>query len=211
MQVILQEFFYDLILSQYKIINKCFKFMLTIRYEIKSHFKICSQIFLHGSGDLIESFIENLIDFKTLTLYTNDPKCLNDFLRKEIIKKLKNNTEMIIEENCLINSFKFSYYKNFELRFAICNIEYAFNLLYDAPSPVSFCFTKEINCLYDEIFKKLLKWKIYQNLNSKIFAVLKDFQNKKINNAFLMKIWLILHRSFNIINSIINYIFVEVS
>ena len=118
---------------------------------------------------------------------------------------------MIIDDQMLINSFKFSYYKNFELRFAISNIEFAFNLFYDVPAPVSFCFTKEINYLYDEIFKKLLKWKIYQNLHSRIFAVLKDYQSKKINNGFLMKIWLILHRSFNIINSIINYIFVEVS
>jgi len=185
--------------------------MLSLRYELNSHFKVCSEVFLHGSGDIIESFIEDLIDFKTLTLQTNDPKCLNEILRKEISKKLKNNSEMIIEDSCIINSFKFSCYKNFELRFAISNIEYAFSLFYDVAAPVSFFFNKEINFLYDEVFKKLLKWKVYQNLLSRAFAVLKDFQQKKVGNGFLMKIWLILHRSFNIVNSIINYIFVEVS
>lgn len=185
--------------------------MLSHRYELKSHFKICSEIFLHGSGDIIESFLEELIDYKTLTLQTNDPKCLNEILRKEITKKLKNNSQMVIEDSCLIDSFRFSYYKNFELRFAVGNLEYAFSLFYDVAAPVSFCFTKEINLLYDEVFKKLLKWKVFQSLHSKIFAVLKDFKRKKVNDALLMKIWIILHRSFNIVNSVINYIFVEVN
>jgi len=180
------------------------------RYEIKSHFRICSDVFLHHSGDIIQNFLDNLIDFKTLTLHTNDPKCLNEMLKKEVSNKLKINSEMIIENLDLIDSFKFSYYKNFELRFAIVNIEYAFNLFYLVPAPISFFFAKEIILLYDEIFKKLLKWKVYQNLHSRIFTILKNFQKKKIEDNLLMKIWIILHRSFNIVNSILNFIFVEV-
>ncbi len=209
-QVILQEFFFDVILNQYKIINLCFKNMLVHRYEIKSHIKICSYVFLHKSSDIIDTFVENIIDFKTLTLQSNDPKFLKEMLGREISKKLKNNSLMFIDDNLIINSFNFYYYKNFELRFALTNIEYAFNLFYTIPPPISFCFSKEVNILYDEIFKKLLKWKIYQKLFNKIFLVLKDYNNKKIENAFHMQIWIILHRAFNIINSINNFIFYEV-
>lgn len=184
--------------------------MIKNRFELMSHFKICFDIFLHRSGDITNTFLERVIDFKTLTLHSNEPKFLNDTLKTEIRRSLKNNSERFIDHESSIGCFNFSYFKNFELRFSICNIEYAFILNYGVPAPLSFFFNKKSNLLFDEIFKKLLKWKIFHNLNSKIFAVLKDHNSKKIKDGLLMKIWIVLQRAFNIINSILNYIFNEV-
>ena len=183
--------------------------MLKNKYDLLSHIKICFQIFLHRSGDSIISFMENIIDFKTLTLEVNEPSVLSEIFNREISKKFKNSE--IFNNISILESFKFSKFKNLDLRFAINNIEYAFCLNYSPISPVNFCFTNKINFFYNDIFKKLFKWKIYQNLNSRIFSVLKDFNNKKISDGNLMKMWMILHRAFNIMNSLLNFIFCEVN
>ena len=82
--------------------------------------------------------------------------------------------------------------------------------------------------IYSTVFKKLLKWKIYQNLNNKIFLILKNLDKenfkglinkiyfKGLNKNFdyvnfnLKRILIVVNNAINIVNIILTYVFYEV-
>ena len=62
---IIKEFFYDALIKQYKIVNKCFIDMLTYKYEIRNYYEILYQYFLCVNGDIISEFIESILNFSS--------------------------------------------------------------------------------------------------------------------------------------------------
>ena len=94
---------------------------------------------------------------------------LNFLLQKLLKKNYIGKNVVDTEKNKIFNFFEFKIYRNFEIKFSIFNIEFAFNLDFNVPSPIKFCSQKNLIEIYSTVFKKLLKWKIYQNLNNKIF------------------------------------------
>ena len=64
-QVILQEFFYDLIINQYKLTNNCFVLMVKHKFSLFQHLENVKKVYLCENGDLILNFIESVIDFKS--------------------------------------------------------------------------------------------------------------------------------------------------
>lgn len=68
-QVILQEFFYDLIVKQHNIVNNCFILLLKNKFGLMSHLEFIRKIFLNFGGDIIQNMIEHYIDFKSKLNY----------------------------------------------------------------------------------------------------------------------------------------------
>lgn len=63
--LIIKEFFYDAMIKQYKIVNKCLIDMLNYKYEIKSYYDILHQYFLCSNGDIISEFIDSIVNFNS--------------------------------------------------------------------------------------------------------------------------------------------------
>lgn len=202
-QVILQEFFYDIIIKQYKIVNNCFTLMLKNKFHLRSHFEFFSNIFLCKSGDLIMSFIDNCIDFKTLTLISNEEEYLYDSLKNEFVKKFSQ-YEMI--EN--LKFLKFSKVNKFNLKYSVTNIEMAYKLDYKASTPVNFIFTSKIITLYNSLHIYFFKLKIYQSVTNRIFLLLKN--QKSSNNGLFNKIFKILFKCKRILNNVYTFIFDDI-
>jgi hypothetical protein len=199
-QVILHEFFYDLIIKQYKIVNNCFTLMVKNKFHLKSHFEFLSHIFLCKSGDMILSFIDNCIEFKTLTLISNEEEFLYDILKNEFTKKF---TQVEMIEN--LKYLKFSKINKFNLKYSVTNLEMAYKIDYNTPSPINFIFTQNIIRLYDSLHIYFLKIKIYQSVLTRIFSILKNHKNSK-DNVF-NKIFKILFKCGNILKSVHTFIF----
>ncbi len=64
--LIIKEFFYDAIIKQYKIVNKCLIDMLNYKYEIKSYYDILHQYFLCANGDILSEFIDTIVNFNSI-------------------------------------------------------------------------------------------------------------------------------------------------
>ena len=189
-QLIIKEFFYDVIIKQNAITNQTFVLMLKNKFGLMHHFDFFNSIILCNKGNLILQYIESIFDFKTLTLNTSDPDFLTNELRNIVKSEYENNVKSLYL-NSLLESIKFSRLSDLNLNYAINNIELNFKLEYIASPPVDVIFNNSNSDAYDKIFKKLLKFNIYNQICVQIYQMIKNSRNnstKKINNKKKMKL-----------------------
>ena len=226
-QSLLQEFFYDIIIKQYKLTNHCFVLMLKNKFHILSYFTLFNNIFLCGRGDINLQFIENIFDFRTLSLKSNDTEYITLQLKQLIYKNYSNSfnnsnnntftyetlplneNEIILKS--FIDSFVFKKISQLNLNFSITNLDMSFELVYNAKEPLDFIFSSSCIQLYDSIFKKLLKMNIYNQIFSNAFAVIKSMRSDEYNedNSF-KKIMILFNESVKILKSFHTFIYHEI-
>ena len=189
-QLIIKEFFHDIIMKQNAITNQTFVLMLKNKFGLMHHFDFFNSIILCNKGNLILQYIESIFDFKTLTLNTSDPDFLTNELRSLVKLEYENNVKSLYL-NSLLESLKFKRLSDLNLNYAINNIELNFKLEYAAAPPVDVIFNNSNNDAYDKIFKKLLKFNIYNQIGVKIYQMLKNARNssarKNINKIKMKK------------------------
>ena len=187
-QLIIKEFFHDIIIKQNAITNQTFVLMLKNKFGLMHHFDFFNSIILCNKGNLILQYIELIFDFKTLTLNTSDPDYLTNELRSLVKAEYENNIKCLYL-NSLLESLKFTRLSDLNLNYAINNLELNFKLEYAAAPPVDVIFNSSNNDSYDKIFKKLLKYNIYNQIGVKIYQMIKTSKNNNIkkNNKKKMK------------------------
>ena len=238
-QLILKEFFYDIINKQNTITNQTFVLMLKNKFGLMHHFDFFNSIILCKKGNLILQYIETIFDFKTLTLNTSDPEFLTNELRSLVKADYENNIKSLYLNN-LLESLKFKRISELNLNYAINNLELNFKLEYTAKAPIDIIFNNANSDVYDKIFKKLLKYNIYNQICVKIYQILKnmrmhniknknktdsdfdesdksdksnnsnDIDNKNNKNDFIEKLIRLFNNSFKIFKGILNYIYQQI-
>ena len=235
-QLILKEFFYDIISKQNTITNQTFVLMLKNKFGLMHHFDFFNSIILCKKGNLILQYIETIFDFKTLTLNTSDPEFLTNELRSLVKADYENNIKSLYLNN-LLESLKFKRISELNLNYAINNLELNFKLEYTAKAPIDIIFNNANSDVYDKIFKKLLKYNIYNQICVKIYQILKnmrmhniknknktdsdfdesdksnnsnDIDNKNNKNDFIEKLIRLFNNSFKIFKGILNYIYQQI-
>ena len=177
-QLIIKEFFHDIITKQNAITNQTFVLMLKNKFGLMHHFDFFNSIILCNKGNLILQYIESIFDFKTLTLNTSDPEFLTNELRTLVKHEYENNIKCLYLNN-LLESLKFIRLSDLNLNYAINNLELNFKLEYAAAPPVDVIFNASNSDSYDKIFKKLLKYNIYNQIGVKIYQMMKNARNLK--------------------------------
>jgi len=189
-QLIIKEFFHDIILKQNAITNQTFVLMLKNKFGLMHYFDFFNSIILCNKGNLILQYIETIFDFKTLSLNTSDPEFLTNELRSIVRAEYENNVKCLYL-NSLLESLKFNRLTDLNLNYAINNLELNFQLAYAAAPPVDVIFNSSNSEYYDKIFKKLLKYNIYNQICVKIYQMLKnikyDSADKKTMKNIKMK------------------------
>ena len=237
-QLIIKEFFHDVIIKQNTITNQTFTLMLKNKFGLMHFFDFFNSIILCNKGNIILQYIELIFDFKTLTLNTSDPDYLTNELRNLVKSEYENNIKNLYLNN-LLESLKFSRLSDLNLNYAINNLELNFKLEYIAAPPIDVIFNSSNNDSYDKIFKKLLKYNIYNQIGVKIYQMLKNTRfninknnkNKKIkysnfndddldedsnhdiennNNILNMKLAKLFNKSFKIFKGILSYIYQQI-
>lgn len=212
-QTIIQEFFYDIIIKQYKITNHSFVLMLKNKFHLLSYFDLFNQIFLCNRGDLNLHFIESIFDFRTLSLNKNDTEYLS-YQIKQVIEKnyslINSNFDSKIIESFL-SSFYLSKISQLNLNFSISNLDISFELNYKAKEPLDIIFNNANIPLYDTLFKKLLKLNIYNQIISRTYSVIKNNRNGEISdNIQFKKITKLFNDCYRTLKSIQTFIYHEV-
>lgn len=212
-QTIIQEFFYDIIIKQYKITNHSFVLMLKNKFHLLSYFDLFNQIFLCNRGDLNLHFIESIFDFRTLSLNKNDTEYLS-YQIKQVIKKnyslINSNYDSKIIESFL-SSFYLTKISQLNLNFSISNLDISFELNYKAKEPLDIIFNNANIPLYDALFKKLLKLNIYNQIISRTYSVIKNNRNGEISdNIQFKKITKLFNDCYKTLKSIQTFIYHEV-
>ena len=187
-QLIIKEFFYDIITKQNMITNQTFVLMLKNKFGLMHHFDFFNSIIFCKKGNLILQYIEIIFDFKTLTLYRSDPDFLTNELRALVKSDYENNIKSLYL-NSLLESLKFKRISDLNLNYAINDFELNFRLEYSAAPPIDVIFNSSNSDVYDKIFKKLLKYNIYNQIGVRIYQILKNMRNigikkSEINNNF---------------------------
>ena len=237
-QLIIKEFFHDIIIKQNAITNQTFVLMLKNKFGLMHHFDFFNSIILCNKGNLILQYIESIFDFKTLTLNTSDPEFLTNELRSLVKAEYENNVKSLYL-NSLLESLKFIRLSDLNLNYAINNLELNFKLEYNAMPPVDVIFNNSNSDSYDKIFKKLLKFNIYDQIGVRIYQMLKnarntngkDKKNKKmkildfdedeldensfnnetnINNILNLKLGELFNQSFKIFKGVLTYIYQQI-
>ena len=175
-QLIIKEFFHDVIIKQNAITNQTFVLMLKNKFGLMHHFDFFNSIILCNKGNLILQYIESIFDFKTLTLNTSDPEYLTNELRSFVKAEYENNVKSLYL-NSLLESLKFLRLSDLNLNYAINNLELNFKLEYIATPPIDVIFNNSNSDSYDKIFKKLLKFNIYNQICVRIYQMLKNARN----------------------------------
>ena len=93
LQTIYNEYFYDVILNQFKIVNNCLVLMLKNKYNLLNYFKYFNEIFLGKSGNLLLNYIENIFEYKILSFKNNSTEFLTINLKNEILKTFNDSDE----------------------------------------------------------------------------------------------------------------------
>ena len=231
-QLIIKEFFYDIINKQNAITNQTFVLMLKNKFGLMHHFEFFNSIILCKKGNLILQYIETIFDFKTLTLNTSDPEFLTNELKALVKADYENNIKSLYL-NDLLESLKFKRISDLNLNYAINNFELNFKLEYSATAPVDIIFNNYNSDIYDKIFKKLLKYNIYNQICVKIYQILKNMRmfnkkNKKDydfnddnsnedsiqdnndNIIFTERLIKLFNKSFKIFKGILSYIYQQI-
>ena len=181
-QLILKEFFYDIISKQNTITNQTFVLMLKNKFGLMHHFDFFNSIILCKKGNLILQYIESIFDFKTLTLNTSDPEFLTNELRSLIKADYENNIKSLYL-NDLLESLKFKRISELNLNYTVNNLELNFKLEYTAIAPIDIIFNNSNSDVYDKIFKKLLKYNIYEQICVRIYQILKNMRMLNLNKT----------------------------
>ena len=185
-QLIIKEFFHDIIIKQNKITNQTFVLMLKNKFGLMHHFDFFNSIILCKRGNLILQYIESIFDFKTLTLNTSDHEFLTNELRTLVKADYKENIKSLYLNN-LLESLKFKRISDLNLNYALNNFELNFKLEYTAPPPIDVIFNSSNSDIYDKLFKKLLKYNIYNQIGVKIYQILKNMRMNNIKDNIINK------------------------
>jgi hypothetical protein len=205
--------------------------MLKNKFGLMHFFDFFNSIILCNKGNIILQYIELIFDFKTLTLNTSDPDYLTNELRNLVKSEYEDNIKNLYLNN-LLESLKFSRLSDLNLNYAINNLELNFKLEYIAAPPIDVIFNSSNNDSYDKIFKKLLKYNIYNQIGVKIYQMMKNARNlkrvkysdlnnddnneesinlnmidKNILNEKLIKLF---NKSFKIFKGILNFIYQQI-
>jgi len=186
-QLIIKEFFHDIILKQNAITNQTFVLMLKNKFGLMHYFDFFNSIILCNKGNLILQYIETIFDFKTLTLNTSDPEFLTNELRSIVRAEYENNVKCLYL-NSLLESLKFNRLIDLNLNYAINNLELNFQLAYTAAPPVDVIFNSSNSEYYDKIFKKLLKYNIYNQICVKIYQMMKNVKYDSVDKKTIKNI-----------------------
>ena len=204
-QIIFQEFFYDIIIRQYKITNHSFVLMLKNKFYLNKYLNFFHDILLCYSGDLILRFVESVFDFRTLSFKSNSTIFLTNQLKSEIEKKYDFSFKKIID------SFNLNKLSKLNLNFSLSNLELSFQISFQILPPIDMIFNNSTIPIYDLIFKKLLKHKLYNQVCSIIYSVIKNMRNKEINeNELFLKITQIFNHSYKCVKAIQTFIYNEI-
>ena len=201
--------------------------MLKNKFGLMHHFDFFNSIILCKKGDLILKYIESIFDFKTLTLNSSDHEFLTNELRALVKADYEKNIKSLYL-NDLLESLKFKRITELNLNYAINNFELNFKLEYIATPPIDVIFNNSNSDIYDKIFKKLLKYNIYNQICVRIYQILKNIRNIKIddisvddksmedsnkdnNNAIISeKLIKLFNKSFRIFKGILAYIYQQI-
>ena len=231
-QLIIKEFFYDIIIKQNEITNQTFVLMLKNKFGLMHHFDFFNSIILCKKGNLILQYIESIFDFKTLTLNSSDHEFLTNELRNLVKADYENNIKSLYLKD-LLESLKFKRISELNLNYAINNFELNFKLEYSATPPIDVIFNSSNSDIYDKIFKKLLKYNIYNQIIVRVYQILKNYRMNNIknniihtdfnedqsdgdsiqvnnNNIFSEKLIKLFNKSFKIFKSILSYIYQQI-
>ena len=231
-QLIIKEFFYDIIIKQNEITNQTFVLMLKNKFGLMHHFDFFNSIILCKKGNMILQYIESIFDFKTLTLNSSDHEFLTNELRNLVKADYENNIKSLYLKD-LLESLKFKRISELNLNYAINNFELNFKLEYSATPPIDVIFNSSNSDIYDKIFKKLLKYNIYNQIIVRVYQILKNYRMNNIknniihtdfnedqsdgdsiqvnnNNIFSEKLVKLFNKSFKIFKSILSYIYQQI-
>ena len=153
--------------------------MLKNKFGLMHHFDFFNSIILCKKGNLILQYIESIFDFKTLTLNSSDHEFLTNELRNLIKADYENNIKSLYLKD-LLESLKFKRISELNLNYAINNFELNFKLEYSATPPIDVIFNSSNSDIYDKIFKKLLKYNIYNQIIVRIYQILKNYRMNNI-------------------------------
>jgi hypothetical protein len=205
-----------MIIKQNKLANQTFVLMIKNKYGLMHHFDFFNSIILCNKGNLVLKYIESIFDFQTLTLKTSNPEFLTNELRSLVKSEYENNVKCLYLNN-LLETLKFKRITNLNVNYAINNFELNFLLTYSAQPPIDVIFNNSNNEYYDKIFKKLLKYNIYNQICVKIFQILKNnrFSNiseskSKNSQDSKVKLIMIFNKSFKIFKGILSYIYQQI-
>lgn len=203
-QIIFNEFFYDVIFKQYKLVNNCFCLILKNKFDLLNYLKICKEIFFCNSGDIILNYIENVFDYRTLCLKNNSTEFLTNNLINEIMKKFPQYEKII---NCISLQKK----SKMDLQFSINNLDLCFQLNFKVDEPIDIIFNNSNIIYYDNIFKKLFKFFVFNQIFVKIFKVIKNIRTKNISHdPFFLKICKIMNYVYKTFKTVQFFIFHEI-
>ena len=209
MQIIFNEFFYDVILNQFKIVNNCLVLMLKNKYNLLNYFKYFNEIFLGKSGNLLLNYIENIFEYKILSFKNNSTEFLTINLKNEILKTFNDADEFL--EKKFLPYLTLIQKSKLNLKFTINNIDLSFDLNYNIIEPISLIFNESNMIYYDNIFKKIIKFIVYNQIFVKIFSVFKNIRNNEIStDSFFLYIDKILNKCYKTFKAFIFYLFHEI-
>ena len=206
-QIIFQEFFYDIILRQYKITNHSFVLMIKNKFFLPKYLNFFHDILLCYSGDLILRFVESVFDFRTLSFKSNSTIFLTNQLKTEIEKKYF----FDLSYNKILDCFNLDKLSKLNLTFSLSNLELSFQISFKSNPPIDMIFNNSNIPIYDLIFKKLLKHMLYNQVCSRTYSVIKNMRNNEINNnPLFFKITRIFNNSYKYVKAIQTYIYCEI-
>ena len=206
-QIIFQEFFYDIIIRQYKITNHSFVLMIKNKFFLPKYLNFFHNILLCYSGDLILRFVESVFDFRTLSFKSNSTIFLTNQLKSEIEKKYF----FDLSYKKILDYFNLDKLSKLNLTFSLNNLELSFQISFKINPPLDMIFNNSNIPIYDLIFKKLLKHMLYNQVCSKTYSVLKNMRDKDINkNPLFLKITQIFNNSYKYVKAIQTYIYCEI-
>lgn len=210
LQIIIQEFFYDIIIKQYKITNHSFVQMMKNKYHLLVYFDFFKEILLCHSGDLILKYIESIFDFRTLSFSSNDCNYLSSHLQAEITHKYSNRFPEYVE---LAKRINFSRTSQMNLNFSISNIDIAFKLLFKSEEPINLVYTNRLIEVYDTVFKQLLKQFAYNQIIVRTYSVLKNIRKeyrKKEDEALFKAIFKTFNECYVTLKAIHTFLYYNI-
>ena len=209
MQIIFNEFFYDVILNQYKIVNNCLVLMLKNKFNLLNYFKYFNEIILGKSGNLLLNYIENIFEYKILSFKNNSTEFLTINLKNEILKTFNDADEFL--EKKFLPYLTLIQKSKLNLKFTINNIDLSFDLNYNIIEPISLIFNESNMIYYDSIFKKIIKFIVYNQIFVKIFSVFKNIRDNEIStDSFFLYLNKILNKCYKTFKAFTFFLFHEI-
>lgn len=139
-----------------------------------------------------------------LSLKSNEEEFMNEYLQGELTRRFKDNKEYMN----FIPLLRFSKNNKLNLRFAITNIENAFDLEFKLQEPISFILTSKTIDQFNYLFKYLFKLMTLDMVITKLYTIIKG--DRRRGDIIFHKFSKLFHRSLHLLKSFRTFLFNEV-